>query len=89
MVQLDKKASVYDPKKLEFPTDLKVEVKKDSEEKIKSNGKESLPKIQIFANVAGKQLHVLDIRVKVEGGSYVRNYIEKGKDLHQFQSKNL
>ena len=83
LVQLNKKSSIYDPRKLVFSGKISAEIKVT---RVTIGDRiEAYPKLSLYLTRSGKKFHILDIRTKVENGSYVRNYIEKGNDLHSLQ----
>lgn len=72
LVQLNKTAATYDPRLLEF---------NGKELSAKLNTTKANPEIKFYH---GTQ-EILTVRAKVENGTYFRNYIEKGKYLHDYQ----
>lgn len=78
LVQLNRESKIYNPNKLEFPKPITA--------KLKPSG--AWPEIIIETkDLKNKTVDVLRIRTKIENRTqYIRNYIEKGPDLHSMQT---
>ena len=78
LVQLDKESKIYSPKALVFPNPINAKLKAGA----------PWPEIIIeTTDKNGKKVDILRIRTKIENRTqYIRNYIEKGPDLHHMQN---